>query len=310
MTIIALALSLFAANTAFGQEAPEARTTEVEDGSIVIMADGREVYTPAAAERHIAMAEAESKAKIANDKLLARTEAERIRLTETITTSDGTVRTLSPARVQAEVAQIEAETPTKAYTETEVTDTTHTVGGGNTLFSTQMDDCIAIATSQARKAKMEVIADAIAECRRIAVEQTRADTEQMLARAVLEGKPVQAIAINNPNGGGVSTTELPAEGTGSVASTEVTRPSPSTPRPRDARSPALATRSPSCSRRSRTTPSPGDPRPRPAPRPPRPRRRIGRPRRRSRPSSTARRDLVGAWTGPLGTCPGAPTPFP
>ena len=109
MTIIALALSLFAANTAFGQEAPEARTTEVEDGSIVIMADGREVYTPAAAERHIAMAEAESKAKIANDKLLARTEAERIRLTETITTSDGTVRTLSPARVQAEVAQIEAE---------------------------------------------------------------------------------------------------------------------------------------------------------------------------------------------------------
>lgn len=58
--------------------------------------------------------------------------------------------------------------------------------GGNTIFSTQVNDCIAIATSKARKAKLEVTGDILVRCRAEAVKQTDADTRRMVALKALE----------------------------------------------------------------------------------------------------------------------------
>ena len=78
--------------------------------------------------------------------------------------------------IEAEKVRAEAEAiPAQAYYPKQVNDERIAFGGGNTSFSTQVDECIAIATSQARKAKLKVIGDIITVCQRNATDKTLAD---------------------------------------------------------------------------------------------------------------------------------------
>ncbi len=153
-------------------------------GSTVTVApDGTKTISPPVANRELADA-------ALVDSLVASTEAKRA----------------ATARYEAETVAIGANTPALAYNAKQVNKEGNDLFGGSLSYSTQVDDCIAVATSQSRKAKLEVITAAVARCREIAVEQTRADTAREVALyAISLDRPLTAHAD-----GSISVTEHPA----------------------------------------------------------------------------------------------------
>ena len=92
--------------------------------------------------------------------------------------TDGTVEHIPVVPLPAQ--------PVQPYGQEQVGNGGHALFGGTTVFSTQVSDCVAAATTQARKAKLEVVGDIIARCREIAVDQTDADTRHDVAMKALE----------------------------------------------------------------------------------------------------------------------------
>lgn len=76
--------------------------------------------------------------------------------------------------------------PVQPYDQNQVDKGGNDLLGGSFAFSTQINDCIAAATTNARKAKLEVVGDIIARCREIAVNQTDANTRHDVAMLALQ----------------------------------------------------------------------------------------------------------------------------
>jgi hypothetical protein len=175
--------------SAYGQEAAPAH--QVQYGYVVVeYPDGsRELIPPdvAAKQAEIERIAAEADAR----KVDAETEQTRL-------------------LAHSEALRVRNGTPAQPYYAEQVDDESTALFGGNTVFSTQPDATVAVATSKARKAKLEVIVDGNNRGAELAIKQTCADIVKMIAQAALEGKEVPPITLTDVEGCGISTGELPA----------------------------------------------------------------------------------------------------
>ena len=108
---------------------------------------------------------------------------------------------------EAEVTRMAAETHPAAYRTAELdTGGKRFAVGGPFTFSTQVTDCIAAGTTNARNGKFKTLGEIIIGCQMVGVDQTeanvlmvRAQTEQMLAQAATENKQLSPLTIIGPD---------------------------------------------------------------------------------------------------------------